>query len=150
MRKEGLAHDAEVQALEDALCLVFLETQLADVAARLEPDTLDPRARAHREEDERGRAAPRSPTCRSTTTRRTAARRPRSRATWSSGTSPGSPRTTGPRSPRRSRPTSSAWARTATRTAAASRTPTFLADTIDALGGYQLDVDRVLVRRDRS
>ena len=30
--------DADVQVLEDALCLVFLETQLADVAARLEPD----------------------------------------------------------------------------------------------------------------
>ena len=32
VRKVGLAHDAEVQALEDALCLVFLETQLADVS----------------------------------------------------------------------------------------------------------------------
>ena len=40
VRKENLAHDADVQALEDALCLVFLETQLADVAARLEPATL--------------------------------------------------------------------------------------------------------------
>ena len=69
VRKEGLADDAEVQVLEDALCLVFLETQLADVVARLDPDTLDARARAHRAEDERGRAAPRSPTCRSTTTR---------------------------------------------------------------------------------
>ena len=29
-----------MQALEDALCLVFLETQLADVVARLDPDTL--------------------------------------------------------------------------------------------------------------
>lgn len=38
--KEGLAHDPEVQTLEDALCLVFLETQLGDVAARLEPQTL--------------------------------------------------------------------------------------------------------------
>ena len=41
VRKTGLAEDAEVQALEDALCLVFLETQLADVAARLDPDTLE-------------------------------------------------------------------------------------------------------------
>jgi hypothetical protein len=41
VRKENLATDPDVQALEDALCLVFLETQLADVAARLEPDTLN-------------------------------------------------------------------------------------------------------------
>jgi ketosteroid isomerase-like protein len=40
VRKEGLAADPEVQALEDALCLVFLETQLDDVVARLDPDTL--------------------------------------------------------------------------------------------------------------
>ena len=40
MRKEQLGRDADADALEDALCLVFLETQLADVAARLEPDTL--------------------------------------------------------------------------------------------------------------
>jgi hypothetical protein len=37
VRKEHLATDPEVQALEDALCLVFLETQLTDVAARLDP-----------------------------------------------------------------------------------------------------------------
>jgi hypothetical protein len=37
VRKEHLAADPEVQALEDALCLVFLETQLTDVAARLDP-----------------------------------------------------------------------------------------------------------------
>jgi ketosteroid isomerase-like protein len=40
VRKERLGRDADADALEDALCLVFLETQLADVAARLEPDTL--------------------------------------------------------------------------------------------------------------
>jgi ketosteroid isomerase-like protein len=40
VRKENLAVDPDVQTLEDALCLVFLETQLADVAARLEPATL--------------------------------------------------------------------------------------------------------------
>jgi limonene-1,2-epoxide hydrolase len=41
VRKDGLGRDPDVQVLEDALCLVFLETQLADVAARLEPDTLE-------------------------------------------------------------------------------------------------------------
>jgi len=41
VRKERLASDAEVQALEDALCLVFLETQLTDVAARLDSETLN-------------------------------------------------------------------------------------------------------------
>ena len=40
VRKRDLAHDAEVQTLEDALCLVFLETQLTDVAAKLDPDKL--------------------------------------------------------------------------------------------------------------
>jgi ketosteroid isomerase-like protein len=40
VRKQGLGRDAEVQTLEDALCLVFLETQLAEIAARLEPDKL--------------------------------------------------------------------------------------------------------------
>jgi len=43
VRKDGLARAAErddVQVLEDALCLVFLETQLADIAARLDPATL--------------------------------------------------------------------------------------------------------------
>jgi ketosteroid isomerase-like protein len=43
VRKEGLAGaaaDSDLQALEDALCLVFLETQFADIAARLEPETM--------------------------------------------------------------------------------------------------------------
>ncbi len=40
VRKQGLGHDPDVQTLEDALCLVFLETQLAEIAARLEPDKL--------------------------------------------------------------------------------------------------------------
>jgi len=35
VRKEGLGSEAAVQVHEDALCLVFLETQLADVAAEL-------------------------------------------------------------------------------------------------------------------
>jgi ketosteroid isomerase-like protein len=43
VRKDGLLRAAEhddVQVLEDALCLVFLETQLVDLAARLDPATL--------------------------------------------------------------------------------------------------------------
>ena len=40
VRKRGLGKDAEVQTLEDVLCLVFIETQLRDLAARLDPDTL--------------------------------------------------------------------------------------------------------------
>jgi limonene-1,2-epoxide hydrolase len=40
VQKLDLGHDDDAQALEDALCLVFLETQLADVAARLEIETL--------------------------------------------------------------------------------------------------------------
>jgi hypothetical protein len=35
IRKDGLRTDAAVQTHEDALCLVFLETQLADVAGQL-------------------------------------------------------------------------------------------------------------------
>jgi hypothetical protein len=33
VRKDGLSHDAAVQTHEDALCLVFLQTQLLDLAA---------------------------------------------------------------------------------------------------------------------
>jgi ketosteroid isomerase-like protein len=43
VRKDGLTRAGEtddVQVLEDALCLVFLETQLVDIAARLEPEKL--------------------------------------------------------------------------------------------------------------
>jgi limonene-1,2-epoxide hydrolase len=40
VRKRGLGSDDEVQTLEDALCLVFLETQLDDVAARLDREKL--------------------------------------------------------------------------------------------------------------
>ncbi|HUF96618.1 MAG TPA: DUF4202 domain-containing protein [Ilumatobacter sp.] len=35
--KTGLGTDPEVQVFEDAVCLTFLETQLASTAARLEP-----------------------------------------------------------------------------------------------------------------
>jgi hypothetical protein len=40
VRKKNLARDPEVQALEDALCLVFLETQLHALAEQLEPEKL--------------------------------------------------------------------------------------------------------------
>lgn len=43
VRKDGLARAAatdDVQVLEDALCLVFLETQLMEIAARLDPEKL--------------------------------------------------------------------------------------------------------------
>jgi hypothetical protein len=36
MRKRDLASDPDVQALEDAMCLVFLETQCDDLASRLD------------------------------------------------------------------------------------------------------------------
>lgn len=38
VRKERLRTDPDVQTLEDALCLVFVETQFADLAARLDED----------------------------------------------------------------------------------------------------------------
>jgi hypothetical protein len=41
VRKRGLGRDPEVQALEDALCLVFLETQFHDLAARLDAEKVD-------------------------------------------------------------------------------------------------------------
>jgi hypothetical protein len=41
VRKRGLGRDPEVQALEDALCLVFLETQFHDLSARLDAEKLD-------------------------------------------------------------------------------------------------------------
>jgi Domain of unknown function (DUF4202) len=40
VRKHGLGADPEMQVLEDAMCLVFIETQLADLAARLDPEKL--------------------------------------------------------------------------------------------------------------
>jgi len=40
VRKRRLGKDAEVQVLEDALCLVFVETQLHDLGARLEPEKM--------------------------------------------------------------------------------------------------------------
>jgi hypothetical protein len=40
VRKEGLTSDPEVQVLEDAACLVFLETGLDDLARRMEEEKL--------------------------------------------------------------------------------------------------------------
>ena len=40
VRKRGLGTDADVQVLEDALCLVFIEAQLHDLAQRVEPAKL--------------------------------------------------------------------------------------------------------------
>ena len=40
VRKRRLGKDDEVQVLEDALCLVFVETQLHDLAARVEPEKM--------------------------------------------------------------------------------------------------------------
>ena len=40
VRKRGLGKDPEVQVLEDALCLVFVETQMHDLAARTEPEKM--------------------------------------------------------------------------------------------------------------
>jgi hypothetical protein len=41
VRKRGLGKEPEVQTLEDALCLVFLETQFDDLAARMDAEKLD-------------------------------------------------------------------------------------------------------------
>jgi hypothetical protein len=38
VRKRGLGRDPQVQVLEDALCLVFLETQLSEIAGRLDAE----------------------------------------------------------------------------------------------------------------
>ena len=60
VRKDGLGRpgaDPDVQVLEDALCLVFLETQLLDVAARLESAKLaNVIAKTTRKMSDRGRA----------------------------------------------------------------------------------------------
>lgn len=40
VRKKDLAEDGEVQALEDAICLVFLETELASLQARMDAEKL--------------------------------------------------------------------------------------------------------------
>lgn len=40
VRRDNLGSDAHSQVVEDAACLVFIETQLADMAARLDHDRL--------------------------------------------------------------------------------------------------------------
>ena len=57
VRKEGLGSDPAVQVHEDALCLVFLETQAADVAADLgEAKAVAVLAKTAGKMSERGRA----------------------------------------------------------------------------------------------
>jgi hypothetical protein len=41
IRKKRLASDPEVQTLEDALCLVFIQTQYDEVAAKLDPEKME-------------------------------------------------------------------------------------------------------------
>jgi hypothetical protein len=41
MHKRNLSTDADAQTYEDVLCLVFLESQFQDFAARTEPDKLE-------------------------------------------------------------------------------------------------------------
>lgn len=40
IRKQGLGHDPDVQVIEDGLCLVFLETQLDELAGRLDREKM--------------------------------------------------------------------------------------------------------------
>ena len=57
VRKKDRATDSEAQALEDAACLVFLETQLGDFAAgREEAQLIDILQKTWRKMSERGRA----------------------------------------------------------------------------------------------
>lgn len=70
VRKRGLGSDPDVQALEDALCLVFLETQLEAFSEQLadEPHTLDVIRKTARKMSDAARAyagtLPLSPTAR--------------------------------------------------------------------------------------
>jgi hypothetical protein len=58
VRKEGLKSDPEAQTLEDAACLVFLESEFSDFAARHdEQKVIGIVARTWRKMSERGRAA---------------------------------------------------------------------------------------------
>lgn len=58
IRKEGLRTDPETQALEDAACLVFLETELASFAAGRDPEKLvDIVRKTWRKMSEGGRSA---------------------------------------------------------------------------------------------
>jgi len=142
VQKVDLANDPDVQVLEDALCLVFLETQLADVAARLDPATL---ARvlvrtAHKMSgsgraaigevplDERAGAVLAAALARDAVDRYLAGLAAHDWDAVAATLAPDIERI-GPYRDRKH-----------------GRGPytTFLADTVGALGGYQLDVDRVL------
>lgn len=58
VRKEGLARDPDVQVHEDALCLVFLQTQLVEVAEQLGDDkTIDVLRKTARKMSPQGLAA---------------------------------------------------------------------------------------------
>jgi hypothetical protein len=60
LSKKGLAHDPEVQALEDVACLVFLEHYFADFARKHERDKLvDIVRKTWKKMSDRGRAAAR-------------------------------------------------------------------------------------------
>jgi hypothetical protein len=143
VQKVDLAHDAEVQVLEDALCLAFLETQLADVVARLDPTTL-PRVlvRTAQKMSDAGRAAIADvpldvhsaailagALARDVVERYLAGLAAHDWDAVAATLAPGVERMGPYRDEYRGR---DAYAK-------------FLADTIGALGGYQLDVDRVLV-----
>ena len=57
MSKRQLAHDPDTQTLEDALCLVFLETQFADLKRKTPDDTMrDIVRKTWAKMSERGRA----------------------------------------------------------------------------------------------
>lgn len=61
LHKRGLGRDAEVQSFEDALALVFIETQMHDLAARLDEATMvRALARTWRKMSDHGRDAARS------------------------------------------------------------------------------------------
>ncbi len=59
VRKRGLGRDPDAQAMEDALCLVFMETQLADFAGQLDDDArmVEVLASTWRKMSPQGRAA---------------------------------------------------------------------------------------------
>jgi ketosteroid isomerase-like protein len=143
VQKVGLANDPEVQALEDALCLVFLETQLADVVARLDPATLDRvLVRTAQKMSDAGRAAIAEVPLDSQAGAILAAALARdvverylaglAAHDWDAVTATLAPDIERMGPYRDTYHGRDDYAR-------------FLSETIDALGGYQLDVDRVLV-----
>jgi ketosteroid isomerase-like protein len=143
VRKVDLAHDADVQALEDALCLVFLETQLADVVARLDPDTLDRvLVRTAQKMSDAGLAAiAEVPLDADASAILTAAVAKDVVGRYLAGLAAhdwGAVAQTLAPDVRRMGPYRDAYQ-------GREQYAKFLGDTIDALGGYRLDVDRVLV-----